>query len=213
MTFRGTNSDAAAKNAASELRGDSTGSRSSTTGKSSEPKELPLFEAIKAQNIDKVRSLIKESKTPKEDIVNEDERGMTPLIEATLTGNISLVKLLTDAGAPAQPAKGFRHTPLRAACLTGNVPLIGLLLKEGADPNAKSEGDRTPLMGACYLRPGYSAERSLPAVEAMLQDGRTDPTIANTFGETALDLCKQRNYVDSAKVLEAAIAKRRKGTA
>lgn len=190
LTFLGTKSQEAKKQAAASnnLRGGAS----------------PLVDAIRAQNVDKVKELIKNEG---KDVNEEDEKGITPLIEATLTGNESLVKLIMEAGAPAQPPAGFRHTPLRAACLTGNVNLIELLLREGADPNAKSEGDRTPLMGACFLRPGYSEERSLPAVQAMLKDGRTDVTIANAFGETAISLCKERGYNDSVKVLEDAAAK------
>ena len=76
----------------------------------------------------------------------------------------------------------------------------------GADPNAKSEGGRTPLMGACYLRPQYDEkpERnklSYRAVSVMLADPRIDPSIENDFGETALDLCRQREYSKSIKLL------------
>ena len=162
-------------------------------------KPLPLFDAIRAQNMDKVKYLIQ---TEGKDVNEEDEKGITPLIEATLTRNEPMVQFIMEAGAPAQPPPGFRHTPLRAACLTGNVQLIELLLKAGADPNAKSEGDRTPLMGACFLRPGYGDELSLPAVQAMLKDKRTDVEITNSFGETAISLCKERGYNDSVKVLE-----------
>lgn len=198
LTFLGTKSHEAKKAAGAASSNNLRG------GNDTKLKALPLFDAIRAQNINKVKYLIeKEGKNVNE----EDEKGITPLIEATLTGNESLVKLIMDAGAPAQPPPGFRHTPLRAACLTGNVNLIDLLLKEGADPNAKSEGDRTPLMGACFLRPGYNADLSLPAVQAMLKDERTDVTIPNTFGETAISLCKERGYNDSVKVLEDAAAK------
>lgn len=61
-------------------------------------------------------------------------------------------------------------------------------------------------MGACFLRPGYNSNSSLPAVQAVLKDERTDVTIPNTFGETAISLCKKRGYNDSVKVLEDAAA-------
>ena len=187
--MRPTNMHEAKKSAASNLRGED--------GTNLTP--LPLFDAIRAQNINKVKYLIQEEG---KDVNEEDEEGITPLIEATLTRNEPMVQLIMEAGAPAQPPPGFRHTPLRAACLTGNVKLIEVLLAHGADPNAKSEGDRTPLMGACFLRPDYGDELSLPAVQAMLKDERTDVTITNSFGETATSLCKERGYSDSVKVLE-----------
>ena len=172
-------------------------------------KPLPLFDAIRAQNMDKVKYLIQEEG---KDVNEEDEKGITPLIEATLTRNEPMVQFILEAGAPAQPPPGFRHTPLRAAALTGNANLIKKFLKLGADPNAKSEGDRTPLMGACFLRPGYGDELSLPTVQALLKDERTDVTITNSFGETAISLCKERGYKDSVKVLEKkALMQKRNG--
>eukprot|EP00578_Thalassiosira_sp_NH16_P000961 CAMPEP_0181134784 /NCGR_PEP_ID=MMETSP1071-20121207/32274_1 /TAXON_ID=35127 /ORGANISM="Thalassiosira sp., Strain NH16" /LENGTH=313 /DNA_ID=CAMNT_0023221329 /DNA_START=223 /DNA_END=1164 /DNA_ORIENTATION=+ len=176
----------------------------------------PLFEAVKSDNLELVRSLLEggvDGKATRHDqkitfynVNAEDPKGLTPLIEATLVGNVDLVELLLMHGARAQPSPGFRHTPLRAACLTGGHKLIRMLLDNGADPNAQSEGGRTPLMGACYLRPGYDEspdrlELSFNAVKAMFADERTDARIKNDFGETALDLCRQRGYNKSMAFL------------
>ena len=192
----------------------------------------PLFEAVKSNDLELTRSLLsggvvstdnnndssannnnndKSKSLGKVTFYNvnaEDPKGITPLIEATLLGNIELVELLLLHGAKAQPSPGFRHTPLRAACLTGNVTLIKLLLDEGADPNAKSEGGRTPLMGACYLRPTFDekperVDISYEAVMAMLEDTRTDPTIKNEVGEDAITLCRERGYTKSQPVLRS----------
>jgi ankyrin repeat protein len=169
---------------------------------------LPLFKAVKANKLNDVNALLQS--TTSYDPNAEDPEGITPLIEATLLGNYEMVSFLISKGAKAQPSPGFRHTALRAACLTGNRQLITYLLQNGADPNAKSDGDRTPLMGACFLRPEYdklpnAREISLKAVQLMLGDGRTDPLIVNSFGESALDLCKQRGYVESVAYLEEKI--------
>ena len=180
----------------------------------------PLFDAVKTNNIELTRLLLDGvSKTAKEtnnnyDINCEDPQGMTPLIEATLVGNVDLVKLLLSHGARAQPLPGFLHTPLRAACLTANLDLIRLLLDEGADPNARSDGGRTPLMGACYLRPQFDAlpnreELSFAAVQLMLSDPRTSIEDRNSFGESALDLCRSRNYDKSSNLLRSVISQRR----
>lgn len=184
----------------------------------------PLFEAVKSNDIDLVRSLLTEGvvdynidtdKTEKNNyyynINAEDSVGNTPLIEATLLGNLELVDMLLHHGAHAQPMSGFRHTPLRAACLTANTQLISLLLQQGAQPNAKSEGGRTPLMGACFLRPQLDAlptrsDLSYKALKIMLDDSRTDPSIRNDFGESALDLCRERGYNESVALLETKAA-------
>lgn len=189
----------------------------SSDGFNSYDQNAPLFEAIKSDNIELVRTLLKDGIDGDKGGVKkritfyntnaEAENGITPLIEATLLDNAQLVNLLLLHGARAQPLPPFRHTPLRAACLTGNVQLIKLLLERGADPNAKSEGGRTPLMGACYLRPQYDEkperiELSYRAVSVMLAIPGIDTSIENDFGETALDLCRQREYSKSMKLLK-----------
>lgn len=187
----------------------------------------PLFEAVKSNNVELVRSLLKGGVVADEGIninkinyynINaEDPSGITPLIEATLVGSVELVELLLLHGARAQPLPGFRHTPLRAACLTANTRLISLLLQNGAQPNAQSEGGRTPLMGACYLRPEYDAlpnrsKLSFEAVKIVLEDSRTDPEMRNEFGESALDLCRERGYRESVSILRQRLAAAAAGT-
>ncbi len=164
---------------------------------------LPLFEAVKSNNLQLVQSLLQPSSY---NVNAEDPQGITPIIEASLLGNIEMVELLLEHGATAQPAPGFRHTPLRAACLTANLPLIQLLVERGADVNAQSEGGRTPLMGACYLRPQLDelpnrGELSVQTCQLMLQLG-ANPHMTNSFGESALDLCEGRGYERSVKVLK-----------
>jgi ankyrin repeat protein len=140
------------------------------------------------------------------DINAEDENGITALIEACISGNQAMVEILLGSGCPAQPAGGFRHSPLRGATVCGNSHLIPILLKAGADPNAVSDGNRTPLMGACFLRKGVVKEQSVECVKALLEDERADPTISNSFGETALDLAKIRGYEDSIALIEKALS-------
>ena len=110
-------------------------------------------------------------------------------------------------GCPAQPpGSAWRHSPLRGATVCGQSHLIPILLKAGADPNAVSDGNRTPLMGACFLRKGVEVEKSALCVRALLEDTRTDPTIRNSFGESALDLAKVRGYTDSIGLVEKALS-------
>ncbi|KAL7541006.1 hypothetical protein ACHAXR_010552 [Thalassiosira sp. AJA248-18] len=192
----------------------------------------PLFEAVKSNNLELVRSLLdggidndKKLVSPPLPLVSpppkiayyynvnaEDPKGITPIIEATLLGNRELVEFLLLHGARAQPLPGFRHTPLRAACLTANTELITLLLERGADPNAQSEGGRTPLMGACFLRPQFDempnrGRISFDAVKLMMEDSRTDAKIRNDFGEDAMALCKERGYDKSVDFLKERLKK------
>lgn len=181
---------------------------------------LPLFEAVRSGSTEAVLALLEPDTQMNPDAPlfvydpnAEDERGMTPLIEATLLNHTDIVLLLLRHGANAQPAPGFRHTALRAAALTANVSLMWTLLGKGADPNAASEGGRTPLMGACYLRPEYDQRKdrerlSYAAVKFLLTEVNTDPTIRNEAGESALDLCKERKYKKAIKLLEHEVKQR-----
>lgn len=68
-------------------------------------------------------------------------------------------------------------------------------------------------MGACFLRQGSlynedeEKERSVKCVMALLVDGRVDPTVRNSFSESALDLAKNRGYTESAVLVEKALDK------
>jgi len=61
------------------------------------------------------------------------------------------------------------------------------------------------LMGACFLRSGVDASQSIHCVRALLDDDRTDPTLRNSFNESALDLAKIRGYTESAELVEKAL--------
>ena len=166
--------------------------------------DLPLHTAVKDNDVVKVKEIL-QNKTV--DINREDENGITALIEACISGNEEIVQILLDAGCPAQPAAGFKHSPIRGATVCGHAHLIPILLKHGADPNSLSDGNRTPLMGACFLRNGVAPEQSALCVKELLKDDRTDLLIANSFGETALDLAKVRGYEESILLIEVALKK------
>lgn len=162
--------------------------------------------AVKANDVKALRACIFMAKNSNHfDLNGEDEDGITGLTQACIEGNTEMVQLLLDAGCPAQPPPGFRHTPLRGATVCGNAHLIPLLLEAGAGPNALSDGNRTPLMGACFLRSGVDESKSVECVRALLADDRTDPTLRNTFGESALDLAKIRGYAESVELVEKAL--------
>lgn len=162
--------------------------------------------AVKSKDIKALKACIFMAKQVGHFHLNgEDEDGITGLTQACIEGNTEMVQLLLDAGCPAQPPPGFHHTPLRGATVCGHAHLIPLLLEAGADPNALSDGNRTPLMGACFLRSSVDVSKSVQCVRALLDDERTDPTIRNSFNESALDLAKIRGYTESVELVEKAL--------
>lgn len=166
-----------------------------------------LFALVKNNDIELVKSLLSENTDL--DINAEDENGITALIEACIIGNVTIVEILLENGSLAEPLPGFRHSPLRGASVCGQVEIMSILLKSGASPNALSEGNRTPLMGACFLRNGVAKSMSAKCVKVLLDDERTDITIKNSFGETALDLAKVRGYNDSIILIEEALEQKK----
>ena len=168
--------------------------------------DLPLHVAVRDNDVAKVNEILESNAV---DINKEDENGISALIEACIAGNEEIVQILLEAGCPAQPAAGFKHSPIRGATVCGHAHLIPILLKHGADPNSLSDGNRSPLMGACFLRKGVAPEQSVLCVKELLKDDRTDPTVANSFGETALDLAKIRGYKESQLLIEEALNAKR----
>ena len=168
---------------------------------------FPLHSAIKKGEYDSAKELILNAKETNLDLNRETDQHITPLIEACICGSTEIVEMLLDSGCPAQPPAGFHHSPLRGATVCGHSHLIPLLLKHGADPNALSDGNRTPLMGGCFLRKDVSdaPTKSALCVKELLLDSRTDPTLVNTFGESALDLANIRGYDKSVQLVKNAV--------
>lgn len=164
--------------------------------------KITLINAVRENDFDKVKLLLSKGMNPNKE---DSETGITPFIEAILSNNDKMVVAMMRHGAKSQPPPGFSHSPLRAAALMGNYRLVQLLIKTMADPNAKSKGGRTPLMGACYLRPDVDDALSMPTVAALLEDPRTNPWLRNDANETAMDLCRKRDYKKSMQLLSVAM--------
>jgi ankyrin repeat protein len=167
----------------------------------------PLHEAVKAGDEVRIKDLIVKANETGLNINEEDRNSFSALIEACVTGNERIVRLLLKAGCPAQPPPDSRHNPLRGACVAGQAHILPILIDAGADVNAFSDGRRTPLMGACFLRPNVPEYKSALCTKALLQDPRIDPTIRNSFGETAMDLARIRGYEESIAMIEKSLRK------
>ena len=103
-----------------------------------------------------VRRLLQEKANANQDA------GTTPLVMASLQGDLAIAKLLLLAGAdrdtPASSSvlccrESRCYTPLTAACWMGHIDVVCLLLQEKADAQGTCAGE-TPLVCACLG--GYS---------------------------------------------------------
>src|SRR5436190_14105031 len=93
--------------------------------------------------------------------------GVTPLLQASRTGDASIMAALLKAGANAS-ARSNAEPPLMAAARTGNVDAVRLLVEAGADVNAPDAyQQQTALMWA-------AAEGHVAVTEVLLKAG-ADP--------------------------------------
>ncbi len=106
------------------------------------------------------------------------ERG-TALVRAAASGDLRLVRLLVEAGAPVSGVCGCvdRESPLAAAVNVGAADIAAYLLDNGASPNdAAFDGGSTPLHIAVH-RGDHEMVRTLLAAGA-------DPTREDRNGRT-----------------------------
>ena len=108
-----------------------------------------LFTAIKAGNLDYVKTALQEN--PK--FANsKDQSGETPLILAARTGNKNLCEVLIANGADLE-AQGQYGTALHEAAIANLKDIAELLINRGANVNAKDNSGYTPLYYASTFGP------------------------------------------------------------
>lgn len=119
-------------------------------------KETALNKAIKENNIEGVKQLIKEGANLNIPLKPEDKIFLYPLSEAILSNNSQMVQLLINAGAEVNVIRGDAHTMLDDACSAGSIEIVEILLKAGADPNLYGVSNaglvRIPLYTAIFKK-------------------------------------------------------------
>ena len=137
--------------------------------------DLRLIEAIKARNIESVRSLLKE----RVDVNARQGDGATALHWAVHLADGNAVDLLLRAGAKADLADDTGVTPLYLACLNRQGATVERLLQARANPNGATVSGETVLMTCA--RTGEAA-----GVRALLARGANVNTTEPAHDQTAL---------------------------
>src|SRR5215212_3192213 len=94
--------------------------------------DVRLIEAVKSQNVESVRSLLK----TRVDVNASQPDGATALHWAVHQDALATADLLIRAGARANAANELGVTPLYLACTNRNAAMVKRLLAAGANPNA-----------------------------------------------------------------------------
>jgi len=111
-------------------------------------KKAQFFEAIRAEDLEKLRALLSSSfggllKGVDPNIVNED--GDTPIIVAAANGNRDIVETLCSAGADINYKSPKGHSAIDRAAFNGHELIVDYLIMHGADINTSNDNLETPL--------------------------------------------------------------------
>ena len=137
--------------------------------------DAPLIDAVKAADIERVRTLIDEGA----DVQTAAPDGTTPLHWAAHGRQVEITRLLLGAGAVANVANRYGVRPLSLAAVTGDAPTVAALLEAGANPHTTLMEGETALMTAA--RAG-----NIEAVELLLDAGADVNAHEHWKGQTAL---------------------------
>ena len=151
---------------------------------------VPLAEAVKARDLDAVRTLLQEHV----DVNASEADGSTALHWAAHQGDLAAVDLLIRAGASAAAGNRYGVTPLSLAAANGDPAIVERLLKGGADPSTASPGGETVLMTSA--RAGR-----IDAVRVLLAHGADVNAREETRHQTALMWAAAEGYTDVVRAL------------
>lgn len=183
-----------------------------------------LLDAVSRNCLDLVREFL-----TKEGIDSKNGSASEALRRAIVLGNESIVRLLLDAGAPANPVNLRIFPPLSEAALRGRMGIMKLLLARGADVDAIDVGTGgTWLVGYGYAAPGeakillnghanpdahdrkgttalmHASADGLDASVKLLIEYKADVNLGDNTGRTALMYAASGKYVDAIPLLLAA---------
>ena len=131
--------------------------------------------------------------------------------EATWTGNIELIKQLTDSNIDVNVKRDRGETPLHIAAIFSRYEIAKLLISKGADVNARNDDGFTPLHQAAYsFSTGPQKIRTIELliakganVNSKGESGGTPLDIANTWGREPAIAILRKHGGKTAEELKA----------
>ncbi|HJM68964.1 MAG TPA: ankyrin repeat domain-containing protein [Candidatus Babeliales bacterium] len=112
----------------------------------------------------------------------------TPLIEATIKGNLEMVEVLLEAGADVNKENRFGFTPLMEAADWGHLGIVKVLLEAGALVDSETDEFKTTAL--------IMAVRSnrIPIIKELVAAG-ADPDKLDADGKSALIYAKDSDVI------------------
>ena len=137
--------------------------------------ELMLNLAIRDKSSDVIAFLLT---NPRTDVDISNKFGETPLMIASIEGNLPVAKALIQGRKAKVDHIGW--TPLHYACAKGQLEIAQYLLANGAIVDSLSPGNTTPLMMA--------VQSGNEVLVKLLLDKGTDLQLRNSQGLSAIDI-------------------------
>ena len=128
-------------------------------------------------------------------ILDEDNRGSTPLHRAAQSGHVEVCKLLLNHLEDNNLGNNEGRTPLHTAAFSGHLEVYKVLMDVVADKNPRSRchfGD-TPLHNAAH-------EGHLDICELIVKYA-CDKNPRDNFGHTPISLAKKNNHVEIVSLI------------
>ncbi len=155
------------------------------------PSTDSLFDAVGADDVEKVRALVKEGA----DVNAAPGDGMSALHRAARAGNAAMASLLIESGANLEAGTRLgAHRPLHVASASGRSGVVAVLVDAGADVNARTETGAVPLHFA-------AASGSADAVSALLSGGAEVDPREPVWGQTPLMFAASAGRTEVIEVL------------
>ena len=128
--------------------------------------------------------------------------GNTPLHEACIHGNLSIVKELLNHGADPNVQKitfGEGKTPLQTACTEGYVAVVKTILDHNRELGKQLIEARVKESGSTLMH--FAAENGdLEMVKVLLEYG-ANPSVQNNAKEAPIHIAVGQGYTDIARLL------------
>ncbi|XP_050305932.1 protein fem-1 homolog C isoform X2 [Anthonomus grandis grandis] len=157
----------------------------------------PLFKACKFGRLEVVEYLIHtcgadiEQKGIYEVLQDRSTHIVTPLWCAAVSGKLSIVELLLDAGANINAVSDSGSTPIRSACFMTHFEVVRYLVQHGAEINTPNFNG-----GTCLI----NSVQSVKLCHFLLENG-ADVNAKDIQNKTALHYAIQEHRLESTKLL------------